>query len=79
MKHIILSAVVGMGLLAGCQPAPAPADFSKSPPTPEKSFVDQMRQKYDGDASKLTSEERSKMDEITHGHTEIAMQIQGKK
>ncbi len=75
MKNFVLLSIVGWVCLFGCQSAPAPADMSKLPPTPAKSFIDEMRQKYNGDASKLSSEERSKMDEITRGHTEIAMKL----
>jgi hypothetical protein len=78
MKKYAILSIAGFFCLVGCQSAPAPADLSKLPPTPAMSFIDQMRQKYNGDAGKLTPEERKKMDEITRGHTNLAMKIPGK-
>lgn len=60
-KSIIL---VGLGLIAtGCgsdQPAPSP----------NSDFIVEMARKTRGDATKLTPEERAKMDELTNGKTE---------
>jgi hypothetical protein len=78
MKLFAFSLVVAVLCLIGCQPAPAPANFSNRPPNPAVSFINQMKQKYNGDASKLTSEERAQMDSITRGHTELAMKSPGK-
>ncbi len=77
MKKFAILSLVGAICVIGCHSAPAPSDLSSLPPTPAKSFIDQMRQKYNGDAGKLTAEERAKMDEITHGHTDIAMKLPG--
>jgi hypothetical protein len=50
--------------------------------TPEadanQQFLADMHRKYGHDASKLTPEERAKMDRMTRGHTEIEMRDGGK-
>jgi Spy/CpxP family protein refolding chaperone len=78
MNKTAILPLAALLLAAGCQPAPAPADTSKLPPSPGQTFIMSMRSKYGGDASKLTPEERKEMDEITRGHTEIAMKPRAK-
>ncbi|CAN5400681.1 hypothetical protein BH11ARM2_BH11ARM2_38680 [soil metagenome] len=64
-------------LLGGCAAADDPIKVTTK--TPEGSFVDQMVAKTGGDATKLTPEERTKMDQITRGHTELALSGAKKK
>jgi hypothetical protein len=42
-------------------------------PSARVQFIIDMKAKTGGDINKLTPEERKKMDEITHGMTEIAL------
>lgn len=62
---------------AGCGPKVEPMKVS-GPKNESASFVDQMVAKAQGDPSRLTPEERRKMDEITRGNTEIVIRS-GKK
>lgn len=78
MKNLILVAAASALLVYGCQSS-APADFSKSPPNPGQQFVLSMVSKYKGDASKLTPEERKKLDQITHGNTDLVMRAGAKQ
>lgn len=42
--------------------------------TPQATFVDEMRAKSGGDINKLTPEERAKLQEVTRGFGEVALQ-----
>ncbi len=77
MKYVTCTALALVLFGTGCHFGTAPADFSKAPPTPAVAFIRQMRAKYHGDASRLTPEERQKMDKITRGNTQIAMKDTG--
>jgi hypothetical protein len=78
MKNLIIVAAASALFVYGCQSS-APADFSKSPANPGQQFILSMVSKYKGDASKLTPEERQKMDQITHGNTDMVMKAGAKK
>ena len=61
----------------GCEPKPDPMPVT-GPKPPESSFVDEMVAKAQGDPSKLTPEERAKMDKITRGNTDIVIKTSKK-
>ena len=61
----------------GCEPKADPMPVS-GPKPPESSFVDEMVAKAQGDPSKLTPEERAKMDKITRGNTDIVIKTSKK-
>lgn len=74
MKNLFL-VVVALSALAvvGCGgPAEEPMAVT-GPKTTEASFVDQMIAKAAGDPSKLSAEERKKMDEVTRGNTDMVL------
>lgn len=83
MKKSLFLALVPALFLVGCSHSGmTEAQIMKLPRTPEAnatdSFLAQMHKKYGHDASKLTPEERAKMDQITRGHTDIEMRDGGK-
>ena len=60
---------------SGCQSESAPPIDA---PTPYQLYIQSMRDKYHGDPTKLTPEERKTMDRYTFHHTDAAMRYVAK-
>lgn len=63
-------AVLGLLPIAGCGSDGEPLTDT---PTPYQLYIQSMRDKYHGDPTKLTPEERKTMDRYTFHHTDAAM------
>jgi hypothetical protein len=72
-------AFITLALLAivACERQLDPVKVEKK--TPEATFVAEMVEKAQGDPSRLTTEERAKMDQITRGNTEMVIRSGAKK
>ena len=76
-KFSTIIAAMSLFVLIGCEAKPDPAPVTQK--TPEAGFVEELAQKSGGDISKLTPDERAKLDSITRGHSEIALKSAVKK
>jgi hypothetical protein len=77
LKQVLVALAAVLVVAVGCEPKADPVQV-KGPKPPESSFVDEMVAKAQGDPSKLTPEERAKMDKITRGNTDIVIKTSKK-
>ncbi|CAN5543997.1 hypothetical protein BH11ARM2_BH11ARM2_38410 [soil metagenome] len=68
MKAISLSIALAFGL-AGCNSS------GSDGPTPDAEFINAMSRKTGGDVSKLTPDERARMDKVTGNETETVLKM----
>lgn len=71
MKRTIFLALVMALFIVGC--SQKEYYMPKAAPTKEGQFVNDMVKKCNGDPSKLSPEERKKMDTITRGMTDLVI------
>lgn len=67
--RLFFAALVALPFLVAC------GDKKEEAAIETSSFVAQMARKTGGDASKLSPEERKRMDELTHGDTENTLRF----
>jgi hypothetical protein len=77
MKRVLILSLIGAVLVAGCDSGPDVPPLTDAP-TPYQLYIQSMREKYHGDPTKLTPEERKTMDRYTFHHTDAAMRYQPK-